>query len=100
MLLRLWLSGFDPERLGELNDFATSRSGPMFDSFDGCLGYAFAHSEAIYWTLSLWSDREAIARAEQSDLYKETVEAIHATGILQGDQQVEVLDLHALSFEG
>jgi hypothetical protein len=42
MLLRLWGTEFDPERLDELKRFANEVSAPMFRELPGCLGSIFA----------------------------------------------------------
>lgn len=97
MLLRLWRTKFDPGRLDELNEFASSRSTPMFDSFAGCMGHMFCHSGDSYLTISMWIGRHAIEQAEASDVYRKTTEALLATGIVGGEQTVEVLDIDALN---
>lgn len=97
MLLRIWKTEFDAERLDELNEFAKTRSTPMFDSFPGCMGHLFAHRDGTYYTLSMWIGAHAIREAEATDLYRQTVAALLATGILRGEQTVEVLDIDALN---
>jgi len=93
----LWRTEFDPERLDELNEFARTRSTPMFDSFPGCMGHLFSHRGDTYLTISMWIGRHAINQAEASDVYKETVGALLATGILRGEQHTEVFDIDALN---
>lgn len=97
MLLRLWRTRFDLDRLDELNEFARARSTPMFDSFPGCAGHLFSHSDDEYLAISLWIGAYAIAQAEASDRYRENVEALAATGILLGDQEVTVYDVDGLN---
>lgn len=97
MLLRIWRTRFDPERLAELNEFSKTRSTQMFDSFPGCMGHLFAHRDDTYMTVSMWVGRFHIDRAEGSEIYAETSEALDATGILRGDPSVEVLDIDALN---
>lgn len=97
MLLRIWRARFDPERLDELNDFARTRSTPMFDSFPGCMGHLFAHRDDTYWAVSMWVGHFHISHAEGSDVYRETAEALEATGILRGEPAIEVLDIDALN---
>ena len=98
MLLRLWRAEFDHERLDELNEFARTRSGPMFDSLPGCMGHIFSHSAGTYLTISMWIGDRAIKQAEASDIYRETVAAITASGILRGDQVIEVFDVDGVNF--
>lgn len=97
MLLRLWRTDFDPGRLDELIEFAKTRSTPMFDALPGCMGHMFTHSGASYLTVSMWVGHHAIAQAEASAVYRRTVEALEATGILRGNQRVEVFDIDALN---
>jgi heme-degrading monooxygenase HmoA len=97
VLLRLWRTEFDPERIEELNEFAKTRSVPMFDSFPGCAGHLFSHHDDTFMTISMWIGHHAIRQAEASDLYRETVDALEATGILRGEQHVEVFEVSALN---
>lgn len=97
MLLRTWRTGFDPERLPELEHFAETRSTPMFDSFSGCLGHIYAHTGDTYLAISLWIGRHAIRAAEESELYRTTVADLTATGMLRGGQAVEVFEVSALN---
>ncbi len=98
MLLRTWRTGFDPERLDEFEEFARTRSTPMFESFAGWIGHFHSHTEGEYLTVSLWIGRHAIATAEASEIYRATVAALEATGILSGEQTVEVWELTSLNF--
>lgn len=97
MLMRLWRTEYDPERLEELRDFARARSTPMFDSFPGCMGHLFAHRDATWLTISMWIGAHAISVAEHSTVYRETVDALDATGILRGQPSVEIYDIDALN---
>ena len=97
MLLRIWRTDFDIERLEELNEFAKTQSSTMFDAFPGCMGHLFSHRDNTYVSISMWIGHHAIRQAESSDIYGKTVNALVATGILQGAQQVEVLEIDALN---
>ena len=92
MLVRVWTTGFDPARLGELNAFANARSLPMFRRHDGCLGCVFAPGDTEYLTITFWRDQAAITALEASEDYKKTVEAILAEGFLRGPQTTRVYD--------
>lgn len=93
MLLRIWRTEFDPERIQELREFAATRSEPMFESFPGCQGFVFAHDHSTYVTMSLWRDAADIAEAEATALYQETVAALLASEMLLGPQTVEIFDI-------
>ncbi len=98
MLLRTWRTGYDRGRLDELEEFARTRSTPMFESFAGCLGHIYAHDADEYVTISLWIGRHAIRAAEESDLYRSTVADITAAGFLTGEQSVDVLEVSSWQF--
>jgi hypothetical protein len=44
--------------------------------------------------LSFWEDGGAVAALDQSPSYRETVDALLASGILTGAQSAEVLTVH------
>ena len=77
----MWSTGFDLDRLDELNEFATTRSTPMFEAFTGCNGHLFAHQGGRYLTTSIWIGRSAFEVVEASPLYRETVDALTRTGL-------------------
>ena len=93
----MWRTGYDPERLDDLERFAKERSTPMFESFAGCLGHIYSHDDESFLTISLWIGRHAIKAAEASELYRETVSALERTGVLRGSQTVEVLKVSSLN---
>ena len=97
MLLRMWWTEFDLDRLDELNEFARTRSTPMFEAFTGCLGHVFAHQGDRFLAASTWIGHHAIGVAEASSLYRETVDSLAATGLLRGEQSGEVFDISSLN---
>lgn len=68
----------------------------MFESFTGCIGHVFSHHDDAYMTLTVWIGHHAIRAAEESHVYRETVDALVATGMLGDDQTVEVFDIDGL----
>lgn len=69
----------------------------MFDSFPGCMGHLFARQGDTYLTISMWIGRHAIRSAEESELYRTTVNDIAAAGFLRGKQTVEVFEISSLN---
>lgn len=67
----------------------------MFRTQAGCLGVVFLHGpDDEYGACSFWrsvADLEALAA---SAAYQETVAALHATGILLGEANVRVYQVH------
>jgi heme-degrading monooxygenase HmoA len=91
MLVRIWRTGVNPERVAEYERFARERSLPMFRRRPGCLGVLFSRSDGDVAVVSLWQDAAAIERLDTDAEYADTVEAILAAGFLMGAQTVEVL---------
>jgi heme-degrading monooxygenase HmoA len=94
VLARIWRTGVDATRLAEYGEFERNRSLPMFRQQSGFLGVLFlreANDRAA--ALTLWRDEEAIQALEASPLYNLTVEALLATGLLRGEQTVEVFEV-------
>jgi heme-degrading monooxygenase HmoA len=91
MLVRIWRTGVDPERVADYERFARERSLPMFRRRPGCLGVLFSRYDRGAAVVSFWQDAAAIQRLDSDPEYAETVEAILATGLLTGAQTVEVL---------
>lgn len=94
MIVRIWRTGIDAVRAEEYERFARERSLPMFRAQTGFRGVLFASGgETERVVLSFWDDLGALAALDDSPSYRETVAALLATGILTGDQSVEVLDV-------
>ncbi|HEX2050153.1 MAG TPA: antibiotic biosynthesis monooxygenase [Actinomycetota bacterium] len=93
MIVRIWSTGVDPERVDEYLTFAQHRSLPMFHAHDGFLGVLFAESDERFATITLWRDRASVDALERSPTYRDTVADILAAGFLTGTQTVEVLDV-------
>ncbi|NWF70609.1 MAG: hypothetical protein HXY40_16105 [Chloroflexi bacterium] len=90
MLARLWRTHYDRKRLAELEHFAQTQSLPTFRRQPGCMGVLFAYADDVWITLSLWRDQAAIDQLQHAPAYTQTVQHLLATGILQGQQTIEV----------
>jgi len=90
MLVRIWRVKIHPERINELENFAHAYSLPMFKAQVGCLGVLFTRNGSDCVTISVWENAEAIERLKSSPTYNETVRQIEATGMLEGEQSVEL----------
>ena len=94
MIVRIWRTGIDPARAGEYERFAGERSLPMFRRQAGFRGVLFASGdETERVVLSFWENADAVEELGRSPTYRETVDALLATGILTGEQTVELLDV-------
>lgn len=93
MIVRIWRTDVRPERVNEYEQFATTRSLPMFRRQGGCLGVLFAEESGERIVISFWDGPEAIDRLGESADYRQTVEALSSSGILDGGQSVRVYDV-------
>ena len=90
MIIRTWQTEIDPERVEEFESFANNYSLPMFQQQPGCLGVLFSREDSDTTTFSYWKDQGAIDMLASSPLYLETVRRIQETGLLRGEQVVDV----------
>ncbi|MCA1847840.1 MAG: hypothetical protein LC704_02430 [Actinobacteria bacterium] len=94
MLVRIWRTGVDAARLAEYGEFERERSLPMFREQRGLLGVLFLReADDRAAALTFWEDEEAIQALATSPSYNRTVEALLATGLLRGEQTVEVFEV-------
>jgi heme-degrading monooxygenase HmoA len=94
VIVRIWRTGIDPACAGEYDRFAQERSLPMFRSQPGCRGVLFTTAaDDRRAVISFWEDQDAVNRLDESVTYRETASALGSTGILRGEQTVEVLDV-------
>ena len=95
MVARIWRTGVKPERFEEYERFAQERSLPMFLEQRGFIGALFIREEADRAAvLTLWENEKAVVELEASPLYRKTVEVILGSGLLAGEQSVEVFEVH------
>lgn len=95
MIVRIWRTGIDPSRADEYERFADERSLPMFRAQQGFRGVLFTNAAAGgRAVISFWDDASAIDALDRSESYRKTATALGATGILSGEQSVELLEVH------
>jgi len=90
MIARIWRTGLRAERAADYEQFATTRSLPMFRRQDGCLGVLFAEGSGEGIVITLWDSIEAVARLDKSAEYHQTAAALSDSGVLDGDQTVRM----------
>jgi heme-degrading monooxygenase HmoA len=95
MLVRIWRTEVKPDRFEEYEQFARECSLPMFREQRGFIGVLFLREGADRAAvLTLWEEEQAVEELETSSSYRQTVEAILASGFLAKGQSVEVLKVH------
>jgi heme-degrading monooxygenase HmoA len=94
VIVRTWRTGIDPARAAEYERFAEERSLPMFRAQPGFRGVLFTTAaDDRRAVISFWEDEAAVELLDRSESYRETAAALGSTGILRGEQTVEVLDV-------
>ena len=92
--MRIWTTRYDPARRAELEAFAHTVSLPMFHRQQGLRGVLFAATGDHFATVTFWESHEAIRTLEQESVeYADAVRRITLTGLLVGEQRVEVFEL-------
>lgn len=99
MIVRIWRTGVDPARVVEYETFAADESLPMFRKQSGFSGVLFLRTGGYASVVTLWEDMHAVERLADSPTYLETVKRIADSGILVGDQVIEVFEAHGLYVE-
>jgi heme-degrading monooxygenase HmoA len=95
VIVRIWRTGIDPARADEYERFADERSLPMFRSQTGFRGVLFTKADdGERAVVTFWDDAAALEELARSETYRVTVDALVATGLLRGEQFVEVLQVH------
>jgi heme-degrading monooxygenase HmoA len=100
LVARISRTALDRSRALEYDEFARTRSLPMFEHHDGFLGVFFATAGDERVVITLWRDGEAAAALEHSSDYRATVRAIQDAGFLRPPQRVELLDVHGERVDG
>jgi heme-degrading monooxygenase HmoA len=94
VIVRIWRTGIDPARADEYERFAQERSLPMFRAQPGFRGVLFTTAaDGDRAVISFWEDEQAVELLDRSESYRETASALGSSGILRGEQSVEVLDV-------
>ena len=95
MIVRIWRTGVDRNRLEEYARFEEERSLPMFRERSGFLGVLFLREgEDRAAALTLWEDMAALEALATSSSYLRTVQELVDTGLLIGGQSVDILHVH------
>ena len=101
MIVRIWRTGIDPARAAEYERFAEERSLPMFRAQPGFRGVLFTTAaDGGRAVISFWEDDRAVELLDRSETYRETASALGSSGILRGEQSVEVLIAHGGALPG
>lgn len=91
---RIWRARIDPAQAEAYEAFARDISTPMFKWQPGCEGVMMMRQGGHCLVLTLWRDRQTADALSSSADYRETVEAILATGFVEAEEGVEILDIH------
>ena len=95
MIVRIWRTGIDPARADEYERFAEERSLPMFRAQPGFRGVLFTSAaDGGRAVISFWEDQGDVELLGRSESHRDTAAALGSTGILRGEQTVEVLEVH------
>lgn len=89
MIVRIWNTKVDLNRLEEYKSFAQSKSQLMFQQQPGFLGVVFLDQGLNQTVVTFWSDEGSVAKLATSSSYQQTVEEILATGFLIGEQTTD-----------
>ena len=94
MILRIWSAALDPARLEEYRRFEAERSLPMLHRQPGFLGVFFLRAaEDRAASITIWEDRGAVEASESSPSYRRTARELAESGLLAGEQLVEILEV-------
>lgn len=91
MIVRIWSSGIVKGRENEYLTFAGGISMPMFKEHP-IKGVYILTTERKTKVVTLWNNLDDITKMENSEKYKETVNKILASGLIEGDQSVELFE--------
>jgi heme-degrading monooxygenase HmoA len=92
MIVRIWRTEIESSRAGEYEAFAREQSLPMFREQPGFLGVLFLGTGARQAVVTLWKDEGSLERLNGSPTYEATVSRLVKTGVLRGQQSLEVLE--------
>ena len=94
MILRMWRAKIVPERIGEYRSFEQERCLPMLRKQPGFLGVLFLQGsgcDAV--SITIWEDRGTVEALESSPSYRKTTHELAKSGLLRGEQSVELLEV-------
>jgi hypothetical protein len=92
MIVRLWKVKVDPNRIEQYALWETTRSLPMFQELQGCLGVLFLRSREHCLALSLWQDMDAVNKLKDCALYNELSSEYERSGMLIGEPDLQVFE--------
>lgn len=99
MIARIWRTQVDEARMAEYERYANEQSLPMFRQQTGFLGVVFLRTPHDCAALTFWEDAAAIAALGDSPSYQETSHRLQETGMLLGEQSVEVFAVRGGTME-
>ena len=97
MIGRVWQTGFDRDRHGDLARFANDISLPMLRSRTGNRGVYFLSRDDTWITLTLWSHPDAVARLDHDPEYQQVAAQIQALGVLRGAPTTQTFRIEGMA---
>jgi heme-degrading monooxygenase HmoA len=79
--------------MAEYEFFERECSLPMFRKQSGFLGVLFLRTAGECAALTIWGGLESAQALSTSESYRHTVRELEATGLLKGEQSVEVFEV-------
>lgn len=95
-VVRLWRTAIDPSRAEEYDDFARTKSLPMFRAQPGFKAVVFSSHNAQRMVITLWKDWESVDALRASTTYQATVKELETSGFLSGEQVVEAFAIDGI----
>ncbi len=92
MIVRLWTTRVEKDRIAEYEENERSRSLPMFRKQPGCLGVMFLRSSENCFALSFWEDLESVEALKTSTSYIEASAFYANSGMLVGEPSLQVFE--------
>jgi hypothetical protein len=92
-VVRIWRTKIDPARADEYDEFARTKSLPMFRAQTGFMAVLLTSRETERAVITLWKDWDCVDALDTSASYAATVDEIETAGFLQSDQSVEAFAL-------
>ena len=96
MIARRWTAELVAGAESEYEDFAATKSAPMFARHDGFIGLVFLRDGQDAEVITFWTDEAAADALERSDTYKSVVDEILASGTIQAAFPTTRQTVHAL----
>jgi len=92
-VVRIWRTNIDPTRADEYDEFARTKSLPMFRAQTGFKAVFFTSCAEERAVITLWEDNDCVDALNSSASYEATVNEIEAAGFLTGEQSVTTFAL-------